>query len=104
MPTREASHSFADQYLTIDYESVNTLLHDIPPPHQLTPPNNDALSLDNTNVFIEEESYYDANPTLAANLMHTVSPNRNTLISLELNLDPLSLDPSESDRRLFFCD
>mmetsp|Transcript_53967 Transcript_53967/g.64931 ORF Transcript_53967/g.64931 Transcript_53967/m.64931 type:complete len:1036 (+) Transcript_53967:461-3568(+) len=116
MPPREASNSFADQYLTIDYESVNTLLHDPPPPQahptQTHPPppndlnhnldsDDDSNNLPHTNVFIEEESYYDPNPTLGTLPPPTVSPNRNTLISSELDLDPLSLDPSESDLTLF---
>ena len=104
MLAREALYYFADQYLIIDYKSVNTLFHNLP-----LPPNNNALSLDSddntnvtyTNIFIKEESYYDPNPTLRAPLMHTVSPNCNTSISLELDLDLLSLDPSKSDLRLF---
>ena len=109
MPTREALYSFGHQYLTIYFKMVNTLLYNLPPPHRPIPLDNDTLNLDSngdtnltyTNVFIKKKSYYDPISMLASPPMHTVSPNHNTLISLDLDLDPLSLDPSKSDWRLF---
>jgi len=124
MPPREATNPFPDQFLTLDYESQGpiALPHDTPPPLNGNNNSEDEQSFGEQTQPPVEEQASDENPTLDDPLSNegldggmehmtyhpgqggTLSPSsmsstvqhNPSASSSSRNLDPLSIDPTQS--------